>query len=89
MQLQIECNNIPFQQKSCWICNQPFETREAKVVICNDQGNDYGEVCPECLEMGFYWLSNRFEQLNQPRKRIAIRQTQDLKTQTLETFVGA
>lgn len=53
MQLQIECNEILHQQKFCWMCDQLFEPKEAKIIVCNNQGNCYGEVCPECLEKGF------------------------------------
>lgn len=79
MQLQIECNPLPFRQEQCLICNQAFKMTEAKVIVCNDRGKDYGEVCPKCLEKGFHWLSDRFEQLQQPKKVIAMRQTQRLK----------
>lgn len=79
MKLQIECNGIPLQHQSCSICNQLFETVEAKIIVCSDQGNYYGEVCPECLKKGFYWLNDRFEQLNQPKKAAVIRQTGDLE----------
>ena len=83
MQLQIECNHIPFQKHPCLICNQLFEMGEAKILVCNDQGKYYGEVCPKCLENGFDWLSDRFEQLNQPKRKIALRQTR------IELPVGA
>jgi hypothetical protein len=64
MQLQIECNQVPFQQQPCLICNRLFEMTEAKIIVCNNQGNDYGEVCPQCLSRGFDWLSAQFERLN-------------------------
>ncbi len=64
MQLQIECNQTPCKQQPCLICNQLFELTEAKIIVCNDQGQSYGEVCSECLEKGFYWLNDRFKQLN-------------------------
>lgn len=73
MQLQIECNQAPFQQQSCLICNQLFEMAEAKILVCNDQGKHYGEVCPKCLEKGFDWISDRFEQLNQPKRKVTVR----------------
>lgn len=79
MQLQIECNCIPFQQQSCWICHQSFQMTEAKVIICNDQGNGYGQVCPQCLKRGFHWLSNRFEQMDQPKATVLLRQSQNLE----------
>ena len=50
----------------------------AKILVCNDQGKQYGEVCPNCLGKGFDWLSDRFEQLNQPRQKIARWQPQRL-----------
>jgi predicted amidophosphoribosyltransferase len=79
MQLQIECNRSLRKQKLCLICSQSFEMTEAKIIVCNDQGNNYGEVCPECLKKGFVWLSDRFEQLNQPKKIVAMRPPQNLK----------
>ncbi|UBF30055.1 hypothetical protein K9N68_38340 (plasmid) [Kovacikia minuta CCNUW1] len=41
---------------------------EAKVIVCSDQGKYYGEVCPNCLRAGFHWISDRVDQLNQPKK---------------------
>lgn len=84
MQLQIECNQIPLQQQSCLICKQLFQITEAKVLACSNQGDCYGEVCPNCLHQGFGWLSDRFDQLNQPKKAIALR-----KTETLNMPIGA
>ncbi|MBV8887242.1 MAG: hypothetical protein JO235_25050 [Chroococcidiopsidaceae cyanobacterium CP_BM_RX_35] len=52
---------------------------EAKVIICNDQGNCYGEVCPKCLDKGFHWLSKRFEQMNQIKQTVAIGQSRNLE----------
>lgn len=63
MKLQIECNQAPFQQQCCLTCNEIYEMVEAKVLVCNNQGKVYGEVCPHCLKKGFHWLSDRFEQL--------------------------
>lgn len=79
MQIQIECNNSPYQKQSCCICNHLYEMTEAKVIVCNDQGKYYGEVCPECLKNGFNWLSDRFDQITQVRKTIKIRPTQKQK----------
>ena len=76
MQLQIECNHTP-QQQSCWICKQLIEMTEAKVIVCNEQGYCYGEVCPKCLKKGFQWLSGQFEQLNQQKATVPIRQTRN------------
>ncbi len=76
MQLQIECNEILHQQQFCWICNQSFETQEARIIVCNNQGNRYGDVCPECLEKGFNWLSYKFEQINRPKQNISAQRIQ-------------
>ena len=75
MQFQIECNLMPSQQQFCSICNHWFEMTEARVIIRNDQGSYYGEVCPECLKQGFNWLSDRFEQINQPKRKVILRST--------------
>ncbi|MDX2214961.1 MAG: hypothetical protein SFY66_16860 [Oculatellaceae cyanobacterium bins.114] len=80
MQLQIECNHVPFQKQSCLICNRLFPMTEAKIIVCNDQGKYCGEVCPTCLKKGFDWLSDRFEQLNQPKKAPVIQYTPTRKT---------
>ncbi|MBD2459557.1 hypothetical protein H6G89_00745 [Oscillatoria sp. FACHB-1407] len=73
MQLQIECNRALSQKQFCLICNHFFEPTEAKVIICNDQGDAFGEACPQCLGKGFNWLSGRFEQLlSHPQKREGI-----------------
>jgi hypothetical protein len=84
MQLQIECNNVPSQQQSCSICSQAFEMAEARIIVCNDQGKDCGEVCSICLSRGFDWLSDRFDQLNQAKKPVLMR-----RTQRLEIPIGA
>jgi hypothetical protein len=78
MQLQIECNPIPFQQQSCVVCGQLFKTTEAKVIICSNQGKKHGEVCPTCLGKGFNWLNQRFEQLNKPQREEFVQHSQPL-----------
>lgn len=66
MQLQIECNSAPFQQQFCLTCSHFFEAVEAKIIVCDDQGTPYGEVCPHCLRKGFHWLSDRVGLWGQP-----------------------
>lgn len=78
MQLQIECNHAPFKSQRCLTCNSLFEMAEAKVLVCNNQGKYYGEVCPNCLNEGFAWIRDRFEQLNQPQKSLVTRQPRSL-----------
>lgn len=79
MQLQIECNPAPLQSQTCLICKRLFEMTEAKIIVCNDHGNNYGEVCPQCLQRGFDWLSDRFEQLNHSHKTITIQRPRQQK----------
>jgi hypothetical protein len=69
MQFQIEYNEVPLKTEQCLICDRLFEMTEAKVIICDDQGKSFGEVCPKCLKKGFGWLSDRFEQLNHPKRK--------------------
>ena len=64
MQLQVECNGLSPKQQLCWICNHSFEMSEARIIVCDDQGDSYGEVCPQCLSMGFNWIKNQFQQLS-------------------------
>jgi hypothetical protein len=63
MQLQIECNSSCEEQQLCWVCELPFKLKEARIIICDNQGTKYGDVCPDCLGKGFNWLSDRFERL--------------------------
>jgi hypothetical protein len=64
MQLQIECNSLPGQQKHCVICQRIFVVQEARVLACNEQGYIYGEVCPLCLHKGINWLNDQFDWLD-------------------------
>lgn len=64
MKFQIECNKFPNSQ-SCLTCRQQFQMKEARLIICNDQGEIYGDVCPECIARGATWIGNRLQQSNQ------------------------
>jgi len=57
MQLQVECNSLSKQQPAGF--NQSFEMSE-RVIVCDDQGDSYGEVCSQCLSMGFNWIKISF-----------------------------
>jgi len=37
---------------------------EARVIVCNEQGDSYGDICPECIAMGFDWIGNQLQQLS-------------------------
>lgn len=64
MQLQIEYNRCSQKDQSCYLCKQQFEIKEAKVIVCSDRGEGYGEACPDCIAKGFTWMENRFQQLS-------------------------
>ena len=68
MQLQIECNSLLKSQELCCLCKHPFECKEARVIVCNDQGSECGDACPVCISQGFSWIESRFEQLNRSKK---------------------
>ncbi|WP_281172805.1 hypothetical protein [Cylindrospermum stagnale] len=38
--------------------------KEARLIICDDQGEIYGDVCPECIARGATWIGNRLQQSN-------------------------
>jgi hypothetical protein len=63
MRFQLECNNLNKEQ-ICLICNKQFQMREARLIICNNQGDSYGDVCPDCIAMGAKWIANQLQQSN-------------------------
>ncbi|ARV59561.1 hypothetical protein BZZ01_13800 [Nostocales cyanobacterium HT-58-2] len=63
MQFQIECNTLKNNQM-CLICNKPFETREARLIICSDQGDGFGDICPECIAKGASWIKSHLQQFS-------------------------
>jgi len=64
MQLQVECSKAIGKQQICQMCDRPFEMQAAQVIVCDDQGDRYGSVCPECISKGFDWLNRQFESGN-------------------------
>lgn len=63
MQFQIECNTLRHSQM-CLLCIKEFQMQEARLIICNDQGDSYGEICPQCAAMGAYWIGTQLKALN-------------------------
>lgn len=51
----------------------------ARVIVCNNRGKTYGEVCPHCLKEGFNWLSDRFERINKVKEIDVARRTRTQK----------
>jgi hypothetical protein len=61
MQLQIECDGLKHSPQTCCICNDQFEPNQAKIILCDEQAVEYGEICPHCLHQGFDWIKQQFE----------------------------
>lgn len=83
MQLQVECQGLQGTWQTCWICNHAFKIKEARVIVCSDEGINYGEVCPQCVHHGFDWLSERFDRLNCSHARINSLQPKRLMVETV------
>ncbi|WP_088893335.1 hypothetical protein [Leptolyngbya ohadii] len=68
MQLQVECG-FPGLAQPCSLCEQSFEMKEGRVILCDDQGDRYGEVCPQCISRGVHWINHQFERMVQQVSR--------------------
>lgn len=62
MQLQIECNSLKNDQ-ICLICNNQFQMSEARLIVCNYQGDRYGDVCPHCILKGGNWIAKQLNSI--------------------------
>lgn len=62
MQFKMECNSLKKQQ-ICLICNQQFQMGEARLIVCSNQGDSYGDVCPKCMGRGANWINNQLRQI--------------------------
>ena len=60
MQLKVECVAVSSIQPRCVLCHQIFESREARVIVCNYENTECGDVCPDCIRMGFHWMQHQF-----------------------------
>jgi hypothetical protein len=60
IQLQIECNSLKNSQ-TCLICKNQFEMNEARLIVCNDRGDRYGDICPNCITRGGKWIGSQLE----------------------------
>jgi predicted amidophosphoribosyltransferase len=58
MQLQIECNSLKHIQ-TCLVCQNQFQMSEARLIVCNDRGEPYGDVCPHCITRGGQWIGSQ------------------------------
>lgn len=93
MQLRVECIGLPASSQPCLLCEQPFHMKEGRVIVCDDHGQGYGDICPQCIGRGFYWISQQFEQLikqvKQPYKinRSLQKPSRDNLSRTLDNFL--
>jgi hypothetical protein len=60
MQFQIECNSLKKQQ-SCLICHQIYQMVEARLIVCSNKGDSYGDVCPKCIGRGINWIDSQLQ----------------------------
>ncbi|RUR84467.1 hypothetical protein ACF3DV_19360 [Chlorogloeopsis fritschii PCC 9212] len=64
MQFQIECNSKNNSQK-CLICHQHFQMNAARLIVYNDQGDSYGDICPQCIARGGNWIKIQLHAFSQ------------------------
>ncbi|MBD2195830.1 MULTISPECIES: hypothetical protein [Calothrix] len=61
MQFQIECNSEKSSQV-CLICRQTFQMLAARLIVCNDDGDGYGEICHQCTAKGGNWVQGQLQE---------------------------
>ncbi|MEA5619083.1 hypothetical protein VB711_14735 [Cronbergia sp. UHCC 0137] len=64
MRFQIECNRL-LNSQTCLTCHKQFDLQEARLIICDDEGQCCGDVCPECIAKGAKWIDSRLPKFNQ------------------------
>ncbi|MFN6561271.1 MAG: hypothetical protein RMY28_015965 [Nostoc sp. ChiSLP01] len=64
MKFQIECNADTISQ-ICLICQQNFQTNAARLIVCNDQGEGYGDLCSQCIAQGGNWIQYQLQKFSQ------------------------
>jgi hypothetical protein len=61
MQLQIEhTSSLPTQQ-SCVLCDQFFRPNLARVIVCGQDGEAYGDLCTDCLAQGSGFIRTQLQ----------------------------
>jgi hypothetical protein len=61
MQFQLEFDNLLVTSTPCLACEEQFEPTAARVIVCDQQGNPHGEICPHCGAKGLGWLATQFQ----------------------------
>ncbi|MEH2213194.1 hypothetical protein [Nostoc sp.] len=63
MKFQIECNTGKIS-KICLICQQNSQTGRARLIVCNDQGEGYGDICHQCIAKGGNWVQLQLQKFS-------------------------
>ena len=63
MKFQIECNTGIISQV-CLICQESFQMHEARLIVYNDQGDTYGDICHHCIVRGGDWIKFQLQQFS-------------------------
>jgi predicted amidophosphoribosyltransferase len=63
MKFQIECSTSKSRQL-CLICKQNFKINEARLIVCNDEGDRYGDVCHQCIAKGGNWVQFQLQEFS-------------------------
>ncbi|MDZ8065952.1 MAG: hypothetical protein RMY64_09960 [Nostoc sp. DedQUE08] len=63
MKFQIECNTGK-TSKICLICQQSSQTDRARLIVCNDQGEGYGDICHQCISKGGDWVQLQLQKFS-------------------------
>lgn len=62
MQLQIEHTCSLMTQQHCLTCQQAFIPSLARVIVCNESGDAYGDLCAACFTQGSSFIRSRIHQ---------------------------
>ena len=73
MQLQIECNHSPTLEQSCILCRENFSSAKARVIVCNNVGSRFGDLCPTCLSKGPNWIWQELLAQNKTCQKSSLR----------------
>lgn len=73
MQLQIECNHSPNVDQSCILCKESLNSAKARVIVCNDLGGSFGDLCPTCLSQGPHWIWQELRKHSKTHQRSDVR----------------
>lgn len=61
MQFQIECGPVLAKSEPCLLCKNSLPSGEARLIVCGDRGNSYGDICPHCIKKGSNWIRTQVQ----------------------------